>query len=198
MYRIYGMLKGIGTILFNRPTEKSRPGKLREEELREEATRRVYRHEETQALIWPAWNLKRCFMDGARLGEVKHGKKSIVQYLQALMIVEGDPEFGRVDYDGLHICKGRVPPRTGAMVTLYRPKLNPGWTLTFQLLIADTTLQPPTIEQIIKFSGLLAGIGAWRPEYGRFVLERFDVVDFHVPPPPDNPAPRRKATAQVQ
>jgi len=195
MYQINGTLKGIGTLLFNRPTEKARPGKLRDEELREEATRRVYRKQETQALIWPAWNLKRCFMDGARLGEVKHGKKSIVQYLQALMIVEGDPEFGVSDYDGLHICKGRVPPRTGAMVTLYRPKLNPGWTLTFRLMIADTTLQPTTIEQIITFAGLLAGMGAWRPEYGRFVLEQFSVSGLDATTANAEGAPKKQKKA---
>jgi hypothetical protein len=174
MYQIDGRLKGAGTLLFNRYTEKSRPGKLRQEELLEEATRRVYRNDR-QSLIWPAWNLLRTFMDGARLGEVKHGRKSIVPYLAALIIVEPDPDFGRVDYDGLHICMGRVPPRTGAMVTLYRPKLDPGWMLTFRLLIADTTLHPETIRQIINFSGLLAGMGAWRPAYGRFVLDAFEV-----------------------
>jgi hypothetical protein len=175
MYQIDGTLKGKAPFLSNRYTEKARSGKLRPEELLEEATRRVYRDEETQALIWPSWNIKKCFMDGARLGEVKHGKKSIVQYLQALMIVDGDGQFGRVDYDGLHVCMGRIPPKTGPMVKLYRPKLDPGWELSFRLLIADTTLHPDTMKQIINFAGLLAGIGAWRPEYGRFVLERFVV-----------------------
>lgn len=178
MYNAEGMLKGMAPYLCNRYTEKARPGKLRPEELLEEATRRVYRDPETQALVCPAWNLKKCFMDGARLGEVKHGKKSIVQYLQALLIVEGDAQFGRVDYDGLHVCQGRIPPRTGPMVTLYRPKLDAGWTLTFRLLIADTTIHPDTLKQIISFAGLLAGIGAWRPEYGRFMLERFEVSGF--------------------
>lgn len=178
MYRVDGALKGMAPHLFNRFTEKARPGKLRIEEHLEEATRRVYRDETTQALICPGWNLKKCFMDGARLGEVKHGKKGIAQYLQALLIVDGDPQFGRVDYDGLHVCQGRIPPRTGPMVTIYRPKLDAGWSLTFRLLIADTTIHPDTLKQIISFAGLLAGLGAWRPEYGRFVLERFDVSGF--------------------
>lgn len=178
MYQVDAMTKGMAPYLSNRYTEKTRPGKLRPEELLEEATRRVYRDPDSQALVCPAWNLKKCFMDGARLGEVKHGKKSIVQYLQALLIVDGDGQFGRVDYDGLHVCQGRIPPRTGPMVTLYRPKLDPGWTLSFRLLVADTTIHPDTLKQIISFAGLLAGIGAWRPEYGRFVLERFSVSGY--------------------
>lgn len=64
------------------------------------------------------------------------------------------------------------------MVMLYRPKLDPGWMLSFRLLVADTTIDPETLKQIIKFAGLLAGMGAWRPEYGRFVLERFEVSGF--------------------
>jgi hypothetical protein len=177
MYQVEGTLKGMAPFLFNRYTEKARPGKLRPEELLEEATRRVYRADD-QVLELPSWNLKRCYLDGARLGDVKHGKKSIVQYLQALLIVDGNPSFGRVDYDGLHICQGRIPPRTGPMVTLYRPKLDAGWLLTFRLLIADTTIHPDTLKQIISFSGLLAGLGAWRPEYGRFMLDRFEVSGF--------------------
>jgi hypothetical protein len=177
MYTVDGSLDGKAQLLFNRPTEKIRPGKLRHEELLEEATRRVYR-DERQALVWPAWNIKKCFIDGARLGEVKHGKKAIGQYLQALLIVDGDGQFGRVDYDGLHVCQGRIPPRTGPMVTLYRPKLDPGWTLSFRLLVADTTIHPDTLKQIISFAGLLAGMGAWRPEYGRFMLDKFTVSGF--------------------
>lgn len=179
IWSVDGTIEGKAPILFNQYTEKARPGKLRQEELLEEATRRVYRDPDTHALILPAWNLKKCFLDGSRLGEVKHGKKSIGQYVQALVIVDGNPQFNRVDYDGLHVCQGRIPPRTGPMVTLYRPKLDPGWRLTFRLIVADTTIHPETLKQIVSFSGLLSGLGAWRPEYGRFVLDRFEVSGFN-------------------
>src|SRR5262245_27289809 len=102
MYQIDITIQGKAPILFNRFTEKARPGKLRQEELLEEATRRVYR-DDSQSLVLPGWNIKRCLMDGARLGEVKHGKKSIVQYVQALVIIDGDAHFNRVDYDGNHV-----------------------------------------------------------------------------------------------
>jgi hypothetical protein len=174
MYQIDATIQGRAPLLFNRFTDKARPGKLRQEELLEEATRRVYR-DESQGLVLPGWNVKKCLMDGARLGEVKHGKKSIVQYLQALVIVDGEATFGRVDYDGLHVSQGRIPPRTGPMVTLYRPKLDPGWELSFRLIVADSTIHPSVLQQIVTFAGVLAGLGAWRPEYGRFVVGRFDV-----------------------
>ena len=173
-----GTLKGMAPYLCNRYTEKARPGKLREEELLEEATRRVYRDPDTQALVCPAWNLKKCFMDGARLGEVKHGKKCIVP-VPASLVDRGRRRavWARRLRRAAHL-HGRIPPRTGPMVKLYRPKLDAGWTLTFRLLIADTTIHPDTLKQIISFAGLLAGIGAWRPEYGRFMLERFEVSGF--------------------
>lgn len=192
VYHVTGTLRGTAPLLFNRFTEKARPGKLRHEELLEEATRRVYRHPETQRLTLPGWNIKRCFLDGARMGEVKHGKRAIGPYLQALMIVDGDGEFGRVEYDGLHVCQGRIPPRTGPMVTLYRPKLDPGWVLTFRLNIANTTFPPETLKQIITFAGMLSGLGAWRPEYGRFMLEEFEVTDDGE----STPAVKTKATAR--
>jgi hypothetical protein len=179
MYQADGTLRGTAPFFFNRYTEKARTGKLRQEELLEEATRKVYRDEDTQMLILPAWNLTRCLLDGARLGEVKHGKKSIGQYLQALIIVDGNPSFGRVDYDGLDKSLGKIPPRTGPMVMLYRPKLDAGWLLTFRLIVADTTIHPDTLRQIISYAGLLAGLGAWRPSHGRFVLDRFEVSGFN-------------------
>jgi hypothetical protein len=189
-------IQGRAAMLLNRYTEKARPGKLRHEELLEEATRRVYRDPDSQTLILPGWNVKKCLMDGARMGEVKHGKKSIVQYLQALVIIDGDASFGRVEYDGLHVCQGRIPPRTGPMVTLYRPKLDPGWALRFRMIVADSTIHPETMKQIITFAGLLAGLGAWRPEYGRFVLERFEVSGFDTTAAPAaKPAKAKRAAA---
>lgn len=197
MWTADAQIAGRAAILLNRYTEKARPGKLRQEELLEEATRRVYRDPDTQGLVLPGWNIKKCLMDGARMGEVKHGKKSIVPYVQALMIIDGDAFFDRVDYDGLHICQGRIPPRTGPMVTLYRPKLDAGWTLRFRLIVADSTIHPDTLQQIITFAGLLAGLGAWRPEYGRFVLDRFDVsgYDTKAAPVVSKPAKAKRAVA---
>ena len=195
MYQVDGLLKGLVPILFNAYTTKARSGKLRHEELLEEATRRVYRDPETQVLVWPGWNLQRCMEDGARLGEVKLGRKSIGQYLRALVAVEGDPSFGRVDYDGLHTCMGRIPPRTGAMVELFRPKLDPGWTLSFRLLVHNTSIDPDTLKQVLQFGGLLAGMGSWRPRYGRFAVERFEVAGSVQPDAVAPKASRKKAVA---
>lgn len=174
MYAIDGMIRGLQPFLYNRYTDKIRPGKLRKEELIEEATRRVYR-DEAGVLILPPWNLLRCFLDGARLAEVKHGRKSIGQYLLALMMVEASPSFGVKEFK-IREDLGRVPPRTGPMVILYRPQLDPGWVLSFRAQIADSsTLPPETMHEIVKRAGILAGIGAWRPYFGRFVIESFSV-----------------------
>lgn len=183
MYTIDAAIRGTAPFLYNRYTEKARAGKLRKEELLEEATRRVYRNDAGE-LIVPRWNLKRCLMDGAQRGEVKHGKKSIVPYFQALVVVDGDPSFGTPDYDRVDEHLGRIPPRTGPMVMLYRPLLETGWRLTFRLLVADTTIHPDTVRQIVTFAGVLVGLGAWRPEYGRFVLDAFVVAGLEAPSAP--------------
>jgi hypothetical protein len=201
MYGVEMTFEGKAGILFNRYTDKSRPGKLRKEELLEEATRRVYRDPETEELILPGWNVLRCALDGARLGDVKMGKKAIGPYLQALLIVDGDvARFGRTQYDGLHEALGRIPPRTGPMVMLYRPKLDPGWELSCRLLVANSSMPPETLKQVFSLAGLYAGLGAWRPRYGRFVVSRFEVSEDAAgpfaevaPPPKSSKAPRRKA-----
>lgn len=196
MYQAHVQVRGTTAFLFNRYTDKPRSGALRREELIAEGMKRVYRDDD-QALVWPRWNILRGLMDGARLAKVKMGKASIVPYLQALVTVEADGRFNRTDFDGLDEHMGRIPPRTGPMVLLYRPKLDAGWTLDYTLLVLNSDIGPDTLQQIVGASGLLAGMGAWRPHYGRYLLNTFTTtaLDDGIAAPLEKTTTRKRRSA---
>lgn len=66
-------------------------------------------------------------------------------------------------------CK--IPPRTGAMIWKARCMIPSGWVVTFHLEFEETIIARKTLDQCIETAGLLCGVGAWRPKFGRFTVE---------------------------
>lgn len=73
----------------------------------------------------------------------------------------------------------KIPPRTGAMVRVGRPKLTK-WAASFVLLADAEGYDATHLEKIITEAGKNVGIGAWRPQlkgpYGRFRLKQFKIL----------------------
>lgn len=75
----------------------------------------------------------------------------------------------------------RIPPRTGALVRIGRPRFRE-WSADFALIV-DAEMYDKgdvgIIRKIMEHSGKMVGIGAWRPQlkgpYGRFLVEKFEV-----------------------
>ena len=64
---------------------------------------------------------------------------------------------------------------TGKKVMRSRPRFNT-WELHFAVTFNDAVLNPDVVEEAIQNAGLLKGLGDYRPKYGRFKLEKFEVV----------------------
>lgn len=64
----------------------------------------------------------------------------------------------------------RVPPKTGAMVIACRPMLPTGWVIEPEFEYDDEVIAPQTIEEAGKLAGF-AGLGSWRPQFGKFLFE---------------------------
>jgi hypothetical protein len=62
------------------------------------------------------------------------------------------------------------------MVMLYRPIFKDGWTLDFTVLIADDRITEDLVHDAFNSAGLLAGLGAGRPDFGRFIVTKWEVV----------------------
>lgn len=72
----------------------------------------------------------------------------------------------------------KIPPKTGAMVMVGRPRL-PKWEAEFTMVADDEMYAVENLRDIIAHAGKLVGIGAWRPQlkgpYGRFEVAEFEI-----------------------
>lgn len=73
----------------------------------------------------------------------------------------------------------RIPPRTGSMVQIGRPRLNK-WKCKFTMDVDDEQYNVDMLLDIIRHAGRRIGIGANRPDLkgpnGKYTVTAFDVV----------------------
>jgi len=175
VYRVSGQLTGVAPLLINRYTGdpgKGPGGKTSEKKRWEEAKQKAYRG--NNGLYLPSWTFKRVLLDGCGMAGMKRdARRGLSKYLEASVFVEGDLLFGKHEPDFYHEAMGRIPPRTGGYVPIIRPALETGWQLPFRLVVLDDTITEEQVRWAMEEAGVRAGIGAWRPEYGRFVVSEW-------------------------
>lgn len=128
----------------------------------------------------PPWNLKVCLIEGLKKSKEKEGRSAMWPQAQATVFVEGDSVFHRgeeplTEMDFLHTTQGRIPPKTGPMVTIWRPAVDTPWLLPFVLNVVDDRRNEAQLRRGMEEAGLLCGIGSWRPENGRFIVTRWEI-----------------------
>lgn len=65
-----------------------------------------------------------------------------------------------------------------AGITRIRPAMREGWRLSFDLLITTPEyLPPPVMASLIGQAGRLVGLCDFRPTFGRFAVERLEVLE---------------------
>lgn len=181
MYRVKVEIEGIAPILFNRFTEANQAdvetgrstGRQTVEQKKEVALQKVYRNGD--GLFCPAANLKKAMVLACGISQLKHGKKSLGPILNAVLFLEPmEIPFGVDKPDTIHEQVGRIPPRTGARVVLYRPALQAGWKLKFTLNIFTDTVGIDQVKRSLTDAGVYQGLCDGRPEYGRFKVNTFE------------------------
>ena len=76
--------------------------------------------------------------------------------------------------DNLSVHIGRVRVQRAA-VARSRLMIATGWELAFTIEVHDPQVQSDIIQTILAEAGRAAGIGDFRPRYGRFQVTHFDV-----------------------
>ena len=183
MYKVKVAIEGIAPILFNRFTDEAKEamdvgrtgGKRTPTQKMDEAKAKAYVGKE--GVYIPSVNIKRCLLQGAQKSGLKFGKKGLSQFLEALVFIE-EPEvlFNKKECDFIDERVGRIPPKTGPAAIIRRPGIHTGWKLAFTLMVADDRIDSVQIKAAMQEAGLLQGIGSFRPEFGRFVVAGWDVV----------------------
>lgn len=182
-------IEGVTPFLFNQYVEdcdieeaigkKPRDATKMDAWRREEADLRVYRNGHGPYL--PSRNIRSAMVEGAKAADLKHkplkGRLiNLSPFLRRGLSV--DPMellFGKVEMD-LHGDMVRIPPRTGALVKKYWPKVD-DWKLDFTLVVYDDSIQEESeLQEALNAAGLYCGLGTGRPDFGKFKLTSFQQV----------------------
>jgi hypothetical protein len=182
MFKITGEIEFIADVLFHAFTadasdklDRNQTGGKRSREQKEaEALTYLYKNESGELII-PRANFKKALLDGCGKANLKEGKKSLIPFVQATCFVDADLKLGKKSHDYIHMCSGRVPPRTGGRVVIRRPALRAGCKAKFSITCTDDRRNPDQIRQGLEEAGLLVGLADWRPEFGRFLVTAWEV-----------------------
>jgi hypothetical protein len=179
VYRIQVSTEGKAQLLVNQFVEGTKSGKKSTKEYTAEAMSKLHKDEKGRCCITEEM-IKSCVLNGISMGGIKFGRKSLGQYWKAVAHIE--PKCvpinnGVKEPDGIDVRPGRIPPGPrGSMVMLYRPLFKVGWTLDFTVEILDDRITEDLVHEAFNSAGLLAGLGAGRPDFGRFVVTKWEIV----------------------
>ena len=129
------------------------------------------------ALPWAS--LYKCICAAASEFKAKgRGTKRMTNLVAASISCDQDfISIGTSDYE-VYQEWVRIPPRTGAMVKIARPRIR-AWEATFTMMVDDEKYDVNMLREIIEEAGKTVGLGPWRPSlkgpYGKFVITAFKV-----------------------
>lgn len=166
-------IKGIAPLLMNRffvDLKESKRGK-KVYDAKEEAEKKTYRNSEDK-LYLPNKHFKASMIKASTDFKMS-GKKSYKDYVKSGIFIT--PEEIVLDQQEYIIHQEPVVIQR-ARVMSWRPKFKE-WSCEFEIEITDDMLNPSTIKEILEMAGKYKGVGDYRPEYGRFTIEKFSVVE---------------------
>jgi len=121
----------------------------------------------------PKRNIKACLIEGIKRAGLKYGRGSLAPYVKATVFVEENmPSLGVKEPD--FVERFAVQRKDGQQVVVTRGCLNPGWKLNFTLLVADDRRDTDQLKIALEEAGVLVGLCAGRPEYGRFEVTEWN------------------------
>ena len=102
------------------------------------------------------------------------GQQNYSRYVKGGVLVETEKIRGNLNEIGYEIYKCPVVVQR-ARIMRVRP-LFKDWKLEFDISIIDPQISPDQLKEFIEAGGKYNGLGDSRPEFGRFEIEKFDVV----------------------
>lgn len=189
--RLYSVtIKGTGGLLFNKMKDlcekKDKVNKAKEDKLeKERATWRekLYYDDEGNTFI-PGENFHQCLKEGTQYWGQKiagEGNKTYTDVIVKSLVVEDSYLSLKKDSTAFvpfgKNCNGNPSKgkKSGCKVYKIRPLLMP-WECTFVFHVFDARLTVPILQTILNYAGTFAGLGDWRPVYGRFEIVRFEAI----------------------
>ncbi len=167
-------LKGVASMLmhrFNGEEQKKTRGKKVYIDT-EEAEKALYKDEE--GIYAPNTWIKSMLVAAAKDFKIK-GMVNYSKYFKGGVIIETEKIRGNLNDSKYEIHKCPVVVNR-ARIMRCRPLFKEGWTLDFDVSIIDPQISPDLLKEVFEAGGMYCGLGDSRPEFGRFVVDKFDIV----------------------
>jgi hypothetical protein len=101
------------------------------------------------------------------------GTKSYKETILSSVFVEEEKLFlNKKQWDEIDRQAAKIQQ---ARIVRSRPRFN-SWQTTFHINFNDERITPEVLKQILVEAGATKGVGDYRPKYGRFTVEKFEVV----------------------
>jgi hypothetical protein len=171
------IVKIVGTkpLLMHAPTGLGDKPKLRRGEHldpKTEAQSYLYLDEEGRIVI-PSVNVKACIREAGRNYKISGRKTTYASMIRAGIDIKPFPYIPLIHGGWVVDIKPVVVQRS--RILRARPRFD-NWSLEFQIINNDPTIiHSDTLQKILIDAGKYYGLGDFRPEYGTFKLEKFEI-----------------------
>lgn len=181
-YAVEVVLVGTAPILFHRYDDasvarKATAGKNSQARKVDDVESYVYRTSNGEIGI-PGKNLKACLREAGRsLPDPRSPRKSARELIQSAVQVEPFlASLGRETWDALDVQRVLVQRNA---VSRTRPMFHEGWKVGFDVIVlAPEYIAPDWLHDLISRAGRFVGLGDFRPDYGRFRMDSFQVKEL--------------------
>lgn len=180
-YRVEIELEGVCPILFHRWNNESVAAKARAkkgsvEKKTDDIESFVYK-DENGFLCIPGEYVRQAVIHAAKYEQdPRSPRKSMMDLMKAALVSLTElASLGSKDPD--YIDMRRVVIQRSA-VTRSRPAMKAGWKATFVLMVNLPEYVPAQrLNHILQQSGRIGGLGDFRPSFGRFNVNRFELLE---------------------
>lgn len=179
-YRAEVQIEGVADLLFHRWNNESVEAKATaakgsKAKKQDDIESYVYRTPGGN-LALPGEYLRQATINAAKYRQDPRSPRKSAMDLFKAAIVSLTPlaDLGTAEWDYLDRRRA-VVQRNG--ITRTRPAMLTGWRATFVLMCnLPEYVTPPMLHETITQAGRLVGVGDFRPSYGRFSVQRFEML----------------------
>lgn len=179
-YRAEVQIEGVADLLFHRWNNESVEAKATaakgsKAKKQDDIESYVYRTPGGN-LALPGEYLRQATINAAKYRQDPRSPRKSAMDLFKAAIVSLTPlaDLGTAEWDYLDRRRA-VVQRNG--ITRTRPAMLAGWRATFVLMCnLPEYVTPPMLHETITQAGRLVGVGDFRPSYGRFSVQRFEML----------------------
>lgn len=168
-------ISGIASLLMNRMPQAATTKVVRKKtdviNPQEDAMKKAY-HDKDLGYYLPSDIIEGCLREAGK--NIKAGRGTLKKTVLSSIFCKDEKVKLNYEKDSVD-SRFSVHPSTGNGVMCNRMRFD-GWNIEFQLDFDDDRVDPSTLEELIKEAGKVVGMGSYRPKFGRYKLDKFELL----------------------